>query len=684
MAAPKRKRDGPPLPHEVPDGAAGLAVFRAAIKDLDNKSQSKIKNLTDLALQLYGTSASIVQAVTDEITGAAPWRIQPLLFVVDSILKKVGKDYKVHFADRLPNALRAACQKSDLEGRNWLKKMVEESWQKHELLPLSAFDKLSAVFKTEPEAQPMIGVPHAGMPQATPLTPMTPMGAPVPPPPGPPPGAPPGQSAEAASIEDELVERRLRILTKIIERKPPQPDELHEIMKVPEVKKAIAMQRKNRQEATNLLAQFKQELERRHREIMADKDPRLRAERAAQSRPADPRMELKPSDPRAPIEGKDRPIDPRARQESVAAAEPPKKRVKAEADGPGEVTTIQSDDEVEIEDDDMPLVPARHFLQGMPSIGFSETWLRQFMSQMPRTRVKEGTPNTRVGRKVLGASGEQLVYVDAISPGEMLLLMQFVFMLEEKLRSTGRSVDLAQRVSHTFSFLQVDLAVDVMLKWVFDGLPFQCNTTGLRFSTRDKLRRHNEGLKRRKEQRQMNAEARGWMDPIPDWVGNRDLVVGPALFRLGGPENKVPEPHPSRALENVEEEIKWEVPCDERRSVCPISGERFERTWSTTLNDWAFTDAIAAEMGSKALKFPPGGPLGPHGLSETAVIFKKSCFSNSTLARRWDALHECRDPASAKALAVQPVIAQAVVTPAVKEDSDLAKMIKAPPARKFF
>lgn len=28
--------------------------------------------------------------------------------------------------------------------------------------------------------------------------------------------------------------------------------------------------------------------------------------------------------------------------------------------------------QVEVEDDEMPLVPTRHFLQGMPSIGFSE------------------------------------------------------------------------------------------------------------------------------------------------------------------------------------------------------------------------------------------------------------------------------------------------------------------------
>ena len=29
----------------------------------------------------------------------------------------------------------------------------------------------------------------------------------------------------------------------------------------------------------------------------------------------------------------------------------------------------------------------------------------------------------------------------------------------------------------------------------------------------------------RTQRRQMNAEARGWMDPIPDWVGNRSLAL---------------------------------------------------------------------------------------------------------------------------------------------------------------
>ena len=78
--------------------------------------------------------------------------------------------------------------------------------------------------------------------------------------------------------------------------------------------------------------------------------------------------------------------------------EPPKKRVKQQVKTEEkEVTTVLSDDEVEIEDDEVPapLVPARHFLQGMPSLGFSETWLRQFMSQMPRARGKGS--KTQVG-----------------------------------------------------------------------------------------------------------------------------------------------------------------------------------------------------------------------------------------------------------------------------------------------
>merc|ERR1712050_473155 len=114
-----------------------------------------------------------------------------------------------------------------------------------------------------------------------------------------------------------------------------------------------------------------------------------------------------------------------------------------------------------------------------------------------------------------------------------------------------------------------------------------------------------------------------------------------------------------------DEQGRWICPLDERRSVCPISGETLTKTWSHTLNDWAYVDVVAAEPGLvKPIRFPPGGAMGPHGLSETAVLFKRSCFFNTAPSRRLRALEECRAPAASAAelqtsLTTQPGIAAA-------------------------
>jgi len=232
-----------------------------------------------------------------------------------------------------------------------------------------------------------------------------------------------------------------------------------------------------------------------------------------------------------------------------------------------------------------------------------------------------------------------------------------------------------------------------MLKRFFDELPFQCTTTGLRFGSREKLRKHHDALYRRRtllQQRQRGAEARGWMESIPEWVGNRDLVVGPALFRLGtAGEEAAPRaqeaqrglPEAQSEAEDEAGESRWICPMDERRSVCPISGEAFPRVWSTSLNDWAFEDVVAVELGSeKPIVFPTGGPSGPHGLSETAVLYRKSCFFNTPPAKRLQSLEDCRslhcplDTADVEAR--RPVPA---------EDAELMALAAAKPARgKFF
>jgi len=787
--ATKRKRDVPTLGLT---GEGGLPSFKKAVQELKNKSQSKIAELTKFAETQYDCSYEVVQILVEEVSGAPLARLQPLISVVDSILKKVGKDYRNHFSERVPDMIRTCQLKSDETVLVWIRRTVKESWRRHELLPAACLDKLEAILaapagklpvevslqpptaaagvapadvqraaqgqpgglafssmptlpqsagppgipplrakqpplKAPPPAQPAYGAvapgvapgaeaavsfgvspgmaPFAGLPGLAPSAGSPPVKAP--------PGtASPTQDAEQSAqkakakaapvLSPEQVERRLAILTKIIEKGNPANEELQEIMKVPEIRKAIAMQQRGqRQEAMALLSRFKHDLEKQHAEYSKSlaRDPRrpdvAGLERAADPRRADPRrvdqtpsdprqqemrQSEKPSDPRQAVQPELRQdrdsrepmqhVDPRhaalgteagsvkrAAEESEALRQKQQRLDLSEPMGIASSMLQEpgSDDEKDMLD---PSVSRPH-LQGLPSIGFSEAWLRQFMEQMPtRTAPSEQRKSDapQASRKVLGARGDQMVYVDELSPNEVLLLMQLIFLLEDRLRRTGAAMDLAQRIPHTFSYLQVEPAIDVMLKRFFDELPFQCTTTGLRFASREKLRKHHDALYRRRtllQQRQRGTEARGWMETIPDWVGNRDLAVGPALFRLGGAGDDAPKAaelqrsvQDAAAASDSDEEGRWICPVDERRSVCPISGEPFETTWSSALNDWAFTDVVAVELGSsKPLRFPQkvDASIGfTQRLSETAAIYKKSCFLNTSATARQQALEECR------------------------------------------
>lgn len=690
MAAPaKRKREGPQ------GGGDTVSVFRKAVQDLKSKSQSKIGSVT--ALAEHCGAAEVCQILADEITAAPAGRIQPLISVVDSILKKVGKEYKHHLSARMPGVLRAAHQHSDATVHEWMQKMVNLSWRKHELLPVPILDLLDEVFT---------------------------------------PGK--AKAAQGKKLQDDadLMGWRLNILTKIIERRNPTQEELQEIMKVPEIRKAIAMQQKGeRQKAMAVLSKYKQELERLHREKSAASE-QFQAGQAAGVRPSDPRQldprqaEAKPADPRQQAAVDPRSLDPRMaaakpvdpRQSAAAAAAAPSVQVSGkraaevtvdprqkqarigEANGAGLSQPADAEQEPSAEE-------RREILRGLPSIGFSEAWLRQFMEQMPNKAPGQDVEKLEapcVGRKVLGASGEQMVYVDELDPNEMLLLLQLIFLLEERLRRSGGGSDITQRIPHTFSYLQADPLIEAMLKRFYDELPHQCNTSGFRFASRDKLRKHQDLLVKRRSaltRRVHGAEARGWMESIPEWVGNRDLVVGPALFRLGGAgEEGGPGGGPSASSEAYRSltggaaaaDAKKEegslalriCPLDERRAVCPISGERFERIFSAALNDWAYVDAVAVEPDSmEPISFQLDGQMEARALSETAVLFKASCFFNTPPARRKQALAEYGASIQCPVLSGAGADGVGGAEPAKKsvEDPELAALAKArPAARKCF
>lgn len=815
---------------------------------IKSKAQSKIVAVAKLAEEQQNSAEEIVQIIEEELDGAVGARTQTLLLIADCILKRVGKNYKAQFSSRIGAIVTAVHSKADADGRAWLQRMVNDSWRKYDLLPVDILGEVDRILAAPPKIVSLDGgipqipkteVLHAGQPPVKAGPPPSQVQPKAMQPPGPtivkedprqpqvvstaharaatlpmkapspatgpaviepvtgsskpvaqPPVAAP--TAQAATDTPEVVERRLHILTKIIERTNPTHDELKEIMKVPEIKRAIAMQHGGQKhEATAVLSQFKKDLERRHAETKLGAQPSLGVEKVAQrpadprqvnqkvadprqldprqsvtqaqlsqqaSRPTDPRQvdprrpDAQPTDPRQPdVKRVDprldqKPVDPMqtvdarpAEQKQQVASKPSRKQVPktelleqatgindasfrqqpkkelekqvklapdeaekvapppaAAKTAPTETIVLEgSDDEPE---DCQAVVPGESVediapLQGLPTTGFSEAWLRQFLQQIP---TPPSTGNARqvdepcVGRKVLSASGDHVVHVGELSSSQVLHLMQFIFLMEERLRSTGGGIDITQRIPHTFNYLQVEPAIDVMLKRFFDELPLQCTTTGLRFASRDQLRKHHDRLYRRRtllQQRQRGAEARGWMESIPEWVGNRDLVVGAALFRLGGAGEdaskaaEVQRGGGDHASDGEDQgESRWICPLDERRSVCPISGEPFERTWSAALNDWAYTDVVAVELGStKPIKFNTDGNSARQKLSETAVLFKKSCFFNTPLSKRQQAVEECN------ALSVHAPGPDGTKDQGVQQDAELVALAQVRPlSTKFF
>merc|ERR1719471_1177713 len=125
MASTKRKRS-----EKSAAGDDGVQQFRKLLQELRTKSQSKIGNLTTLAENQHAMAREVVQVLAEEIQEAQVSRVQPLISVVDSIMKKIGRDYKLLLSERMPTIIRWAAVKSDSTVRGWLQRMVNESWRR--------------------------------------------------------------------------------------------------------------------------------------------------------------------------------------------------------------------------------------------------------------------------------------------------------------------------------------------------------------------------------------------------------------------------------------------------------------------------------------------------------------------------------------------------------------------------
>lgn len=241
-----------------------LGEFKRQLVDLKTRSQQKIKNLTQLADELQTNYChAVVQILNEEIKNAKIGRLQALFSLVDSILKKVSKEYKVQIGQSIGESFGICLARADDSNQEWLGKMVSLSWKKHGLLSDEVIADLerrlqnpqevtlptpSGSAEVEAEGAPyeQYDYPQQYASQYSQALPEPSMAW----------APPPSDEIDAQK------QRRLQILTKIVETRSVTPQEMSEITQVPEIRAAVALQQEGKKrEAMELFMQFKHQLD---------------------------------------------------------------------------------------------------------------------------------------------------------------------------------------------------------------------------------------------------------------------------------------------------------------------------------------------------------------------------------------------------------------------------------------
>jgi len=248
--------------------------------------------------------------------------------------------------------------------------------------------------------------------------------------------------------------------------------------------------------------------------------------------------------------------------------------------------------------------------------------------------------------KLLEVSAERDVYVDALHPTEVVLLLQFVFFMQQQLQAIMDS-GLSVRIPHTFSNLakMEDPVQSGVLRGFVDDYPCQCTTCGRRFSTRKRLRVHHDmHFQKTQLTKQLTAtrkpKPRGWYATAQTWTGVKGLVLGPKIFTSRAGDFAAEEddvPWTMEALADL-----GEVPLDQRKRVCAVCCEALKPKWRSERGIFVCVDAVAVVFDSNSpLTF---GDDGPTALPEEAFPFHRRCFLNTDVAARVKALEELGCP----------------------------------------
>ena len=148
-------------------------------------------------------------------------------------------------------------------------------------------------------------------------------------------------------------------------------------------------------------------------------------------------------------------------------------------------------------------------------------------------------------------------------------------------KGSGKS----QVISTEFKDLNANQFKDLLIKSLYDNIPYQCKTTGRRFDSQEKYSKHLDALflKNRRAASRGTA-SRQWYPKESGW-----------LMSAGGTEaDEEDAPPVVSAAPTAAEALRMvhSVPADDNQKHCAITGEPFETFWHPEEDEWHYRDAV--------------------------------------------------------------------------------------------
>ncbi|CAD7922821.1 unnamed protein product [Amoebophrya sp. A120] len=555
-----------------------LAEFRKKLGELNTKSSSKIRELTDVAIRYQNEALDMSLQWDAEVKAAGIVRYQPLFSLVDSILKKASAAYKAPLGqillERYPECVRKLKLEKDEKNLEFFHKMLTVSWIKHSLL---AADILSDIEKRVEEIKNGV-VPLQPAPPASSRA-----GATVP-------AVQAGRTTVAAGGQyDEAKRKRIIQIMHNLVTGQIAPGDREEIITIPEICEAIRLQKEGKKfEAQKQLARFKQVLEPDGDDsagfgvVAPPQQPGVRG--AAQQ----------PGGKAADAFGAKRPAGPQ--QDTAANAA---KRAKL-------------DNRV-----------------------FNMDWCARFLEKLPghkKTWHAQG-----VGRQILGSTQDQYLGVDELHPNEVQLILQFIFQVEEHIRASEEAALESSAIPLHFNTVR-HVKAERLLEKYYEDFPFQCMTSGRRFQTRATLalfldQHYKNNLKRRKMMQRDPTKIteektyRGWENTVQDIMGVRDLKLGSLWQQDKKVEEHREEQEAEEEQSNADDTAMENIaPYSEGQPCCPVCGELFSKVFFN--GDWWVTGVTVMDVINMApLRYDTSSS--GRRLHENALIYHKGCLPDS-------------------------------------------------------